>query len=168
MSENEDKALDNEKPESNEDNSEKEVPVIDSDVKSFGKWGKYIKKGNDNTYKFDSEDEIKDINGVVVSNGSSYRRIRKKDTSKDIVTLELIVEERIQFRKEDFEQNFGIKREKVERKQRGISLTDAENTVQKEKLTPLVRDEHYLKILQSFPIDDIKSALNKLAEQKTS
>ena len=164
----EDKVLENEKAESNEGNSEKEVSVVDSDVKSFGKWGKCIKKGNGNTYKFDSEEEIKDINGVIVSNGLSYRRIRKKDSSKDIVTLELIVEQTIQFRKEDFEQNFGIKREKIERKQRGISFTDAENKVQQEKLTPLVRDEHYRKILQSCSVEDIKLALSKLAEQKTS
>lgn len=134
-------------------------------VKSEGIWG--VREGN--KYVFSKSKRFKFGDDVYF--GLTYKKVAEKKSAdgKKIVVLQLAGQsQKLEFSKDELYKNFGVqvRNRGKGRKQRGISCTDDEYKIMKEILLPLVRDEHYFKILQSNNIDKIKRALDTLLNEQ--
>ena len=169
MSENEDKALENEKQESEKTNSEskKEVPIVESS----GSWGKFTKKGNYITFEFDDvEGGIKGIDDEPVYPSFKYRKFgSREENGRKIIKLKLVGEQTVEFYDDELYSKFGIDIKRAVKKPRTVSCTETEYNVFKKILLPILRDKNSLEILQSklengSNTDEIKKAVDEVKD----
>ena len=142
-------------------NMQKTLPKKLQVVKSTGVWGE--REGN--KYTFTDSKKIKLDDSVY--RGLTYKKVEVKVDSdgKKIVVLQLAGQsQKLEFPKDELYKNFGvkIKTRGKDRKQRGVSCNDEEHKVMKDILLPLLRDEHYFRILKSNDINRIKKALDNI------
>ena len=169
MSENEDKALENEKQESEKTNSEskKEVPIVESS----GSWGKFTKKGNYITFEFDDvEGGIKGIDDEPVYPSFKYRKFgSREENGRKIIKLKLVGEQTVEFYEDELYNQFGMDIKNVKKKPRMVSHTDTAHNVYEKICVPILNNEKILKILQSklengADTDEVQKIVDEIQE----
>ena len=143
------------------DSAPKSLPKKSPVIKFKGLWGE--REGN--KYTFTDSKKIKLDDSVY--RGLTYKKVEEKVDSdgNKIIVLQLAGQsQQLEFSKDELFKNFGvrIRTRGKNRKQRGVSCTDDEHKVMKDILLPLLRDEHYFKILKSNDISKIKKALDNI------